>query len=408
MFVMDDNSNVNGLHSELGFHREARYEFKVHFDGADFETLTYRASFGEADSDGTAGAASAYPGRRSGARRCRGRRPGAGRQDRQDVASAGGTRLWAGRIADSFYIDLSLLAIIDEAVANGTAPDLSGWRPDNAKNSFADTFVESIVLEVTHAAPPATARYQGRGVVRHQACHRQGRLAADQPGRAPDDVADLLADRHRFLQPGEHQAPVRRRQRRRQVHRRAGRRGRGGHRDLRRPPRDTVRPWPGNCSPTCCPTWSARPRPTASPAATAGHRPTTPQRPCSPGDEHGRALRTQAGRGQAVAGRHLPLRSAGCDHRRCGHRFYCHPVEQGLLQPGPDPRHPDHSAPTCPARLVDGSRVLPIDACGARTHELIAGSEYVAVDGAGPRPLLDPRRRGQTPTWSRSSANEAA
>ena len=42
VFVMDVNSNVNGLHSEPGFHPEARYEFKVHFDGADVETLTYR------------------------------------------------------------------------------------------------------------------------------------------------------------------------------------------------------------------------------------------------------------------------------------------------------------------------------------------------------------------------------
>src|SRR5215469_15749048 len=52
VFVMDVNSNVNGLHSEPGFHSEARYELKVHFDGADFETLTYRVSFGEADSEG--------------------------------------------------------------------------------------------------------------------------------------------------------------------------------------------------------------------------------------------------------------------------------------------------------------------------------------------------------------------
>ena len=39
-----------------------------------------------------------------------------------------GARIWAGRIADSFYIDLSLLAIINGAVASGTAVDLSGWR----------------------------------------------------------------------------------------------------------------------------------------------------------------------------------------------------------------------------------------------------------------------------------------
>ena len=52
VFIMDVNSNVNGLHSEPGFRPEARYEIKVHFDGADFETLTYRVSFGEPDSDG--------------------------------------------------------------------------------------------------------------------------------------------------------------------------------------------------------------------------------------------------------------------------------------------------------------------------------------------------------------------
>ena len=52
VFVMDVNSNVNGLHSEPGFHPEARYEFKVHFGGADSETLTYRASFGEPEAGG--------------------------------------------------------------------------------------------------------------------------------------------------------------------------------------------------------------------------------------------------------------------------------------------------------------------------------------------------------------------
>jgi len=47
VFIMDVNSNVNGQHSEPGFHPEARYEFKVHFDGADYETLAYRVSFVE-------------------------------------------------------------------------------------------------------------------------------------------------------------------------------------------------------------------------------------------------------------------------------------------------------------------------------------------------------------------------
>jgi Domain of unknown function (DUF4331) len=152
VFIMDVNSNVNGLHSEPGFHPEARYEIKVHFDGADFETLTYRVSFGEPDSDGR------QPLRLHAL---------TGDQAREDAAagdlvlegrtgesaSGSGTRLWAGRIADAFYIDLSLLAIINGAVASGTAPDLSGWRPQAAQNSFAGSMVDSIVLEVSHAHP---------------------------------------------------------------------------------------------------------------------------------------------------------------------------------------------------------------------------------------------------------------
>ncbi|MFF1901258.1 DUF4331 family protein [Streptomyces sp. NPDC058206] len=67
-----------------------------------------------------------------------------------EMASAGGTRVWAGRIADPFYIDLSLPAIVNGAVAKGTAVDLSAWRPQEAQNSFAGTTVETIVLEASH------------------------------------------------------------------------------------------------------------------------------------------------------------------------------------------------------------------------------------------------------------------
>jgi hypothetical protein len=152
VFIMDVNSNVNGLHSEPGFHPEARYEFKVHFDGADFETLTYRVSFGEADSDGRQPLRlHALTGDQARGDDAAGHLVLEGQTG--ETASTGGTRLWAGRIADSFYIDLSLLGIIDEAVAKGTAPNLSGWRPEGAKNTFAGTFVESIVLEVSHEHP---------------------------------------------------------------------------------------------------------------------------------------------------------------------------------------------------------------------------------------------------------------
>src|SRR5512142_1766510 len=152
VFVMDVNSDITGVYAQPGFHPEARYEFKVHVDGAGYEELTCRVSFGEPDSDG---------------RQALQLHGLAGEEARKDsavgdlvlegrsgeTASADGIRVWAGRIADSFYIDLSLLARVNAAVAKGTAPDLSGWNPRGARNSFAGTTVETIVLEVSHAHP---------------------------------------------------------------------------------------------------------------------------------------------------------------------------------------------------------------------------------------------------------------
>jgi hypothetical protein len=152
VFVLDVNSNITGVYAQPGFHPEARYEFKVHFGGADFEALTYRVAFGEAGADGsqslrlyTLAGADAREDSAAGELVLEGRTG--------QAASAGGIRIWAGRTQDSFYIDLSLLSIVNGAIAKGTAIDLSQWRPDKAKNSFAGTFVESIVLEVSHSHP---------------------------------------------------------------------------------------------------------------------------------------------------------------------------------------------------------------------------------------------------------------
>jgi hypothetical protein len=152
VLVMDVNSNITGVYAQPGFHPEARYEFKVHFDDAEYETLTYRVSFGEPDSGGrqslrlhTLTGDNARDDSAVGDLVLEGRTG--------EAASADGTRIWAGRIADSFYIDLSLLAIVNGAIGKGTAVDLSGWRPEKAQNSFEGTSVESIVLEIPHSHP---------------------------------------------------------------------------------------------------------------------------------------------------------------------------------------------------------------------------------------------------------------
>ena len=61
VLIMDVNSTITGPDVQRGFHPEARYEFKVHFDRADFQALTYRVSFGERDSEGRQAPAGARP-----------------------------------------------------------------------------------------------------------------------------------------------------------------------------------------------------------------------------------------------------------------------------------------------------------------------------------------------------------
>ncbi|GHO94872.1 hypothetical protein KSF_049200 [Reticulibacter mediterranei] len=152
VFVMDVNSTITERYVQQGFHPEARYEFKVHFEGADFEALTYRVSFGEANANGRQ-AVQLYALTGDDAREdfAVGELLLEGRTG--ETVTGSNTRLWAGRISDSFYIDLSLLGMVNSAVRNGTALDLSGWRPEKAQNNFTGTTVESIVLEVSHLHP---------------------------------------------------------------------------------------------------------------------------------------------------------------------------------------------------------------------------------------------------------------
>ena len=57
-------------------------------------------------------------------------------------------RIWAGKAGDPFWIEPDVLHAVGHAFEDGTAIDLSGWNPHQAKNLFAGHTVYSIVLEV--------------------------------------------------------------------------------------------------------------------------------------------------------------------------------------------------------------------------------------------------------------------
>ncbi|MEU8301212.1 DUF4331 family protein [Micromonospora sp. NPDC048909] len=152
VLVMDVNSSVTKADIKRGFHHEARYEFKIHFNGAELEELTYRVAFGEPDGSGqqslTVHALTAAEARDDGAT---GTMLLQGRTG--EMAEGTNLRVWAGRINDPFYIDLDQLATVNAAFKDGAKLDRAKWRPEKAKNSFAGTTVESIVLEISRDEP---------------------------------------------------------------------------------------------------------------------------------------------------------------------------------------------------------------------------------------------------------------
>jgi hypothetical protein len=152
VLAMDVNSTITGPDITPGFGHEARYEFRIHFGGADFEELTYRFTFAEPDADGHQELwLHELSGADAPSQEAEGELLLSGRTG--EVATAGDVRVWAGRVDDPFYVDLSLLGMVNSAVRNGTALDLSEWDPAKAKNDFDRTTVETIVIEVSHQHP---------------------------------------------------------------------------------------------------------------------------------------------------------------------------------------------------------------------------------------------------------------
>ncbi|GAA0291313.1 DUF4331 family protein [Kineococcus aurantiacus] len=148
-----------------GWHPEGRYELKVDLDGDAVEDLTYRFTFDERDEDGTqrfdlrvlTGPDAADPHAEGEVllRARTGADPGTGTNTGTSTDS--GIRVWAGRAADPFSIEPTVLHAVGHAVHEGTVPDLGDWTPARARNLFADQDVHSLVLEVPDEHLPSTA-----------------------------------------------------------------------------------------------------------------------------------------------------------------------------------------------------------------------------------------------------------
>jgi hypothetical protein len=152
VFVMTVNSSAAGSGAPAGFHPRAHYDFRIDFDGDALEDMCYRVQFGPVNQHG---------------RQPLELRKLVGAEAREHTATGellswGGTesalngsesvRLWAGRAAESYYVDPTVLHAICRAIRSGRQVDLANWRPRGAANAFAGTTVHAIVLEVPDSA----------------------------------------------------------------------------------------------------------------------------------------------------------------------------------------------------------------------------------------------------------------
>jgi hypothetical protein len=157
VFVINVCHSISGPVPVPGYHPEGMYEFKVDSDGDAVEDVTYRITFDPRDEHGN----QAY------VLRCL-RGPDAADRDAAGTVVARGTteeivttseglRIWAGQAGDPFWIEPEVLHAVGHAFQDGTAVNLAGWDPAQARNLFAGHTVYSIVLEVPDAALLANA-----------------------------------------------------------------------------------------------------------------------------------------------------------------------------------------------------------------------------------------------------------
>lgn len=153
VLAMNVRTSLAGADGPAGFHPEGRYEFAIHDGDADRESLTFRFSFEPEDADGNqVFRVTRLDGDDAGRDDAAGRVVAEGRTG-ETVDLADGFRIWAGRAAEPFYLDLRLLGAIDQVVQHGQDAPITGYRAADAENTFAGATVASIVLQIPHTDP---------------------------------------------------------------------------------------------------------------------------------------------------------------------------------------------------------------------------------------------------------------
>jgi hypothetical protein len=174
VLVMNVRTSLAGDQHTDQYHPEARYEFRIHLDGAAREELTYRFTFSATEDGAQPFTVQRLTGPSAGDDGAEGTVIATGRSGQPSV-NDGGAQAWAGPAVDPFFLDLAQLDAVDHAVQHGDSADLTRWVPGVAHDTFAGSTVCSIVLVLPVGA-------DGLGVGRRIAAWSTTRLATDAGG----------------------------------------------------------------------------------------------------------------------------------------------------------------------------------------------------------------------------------
>lgn len=151
VFAIDVCHSIAGPIPVPGYHPEGMYEFKIDLDGDAVEDLTIRFTFDARDEQGRQRyIVSRLTGADAADLNAKGTVVAQGTSE-EVVDTPSGLRSWAGRAGDPFWIEPDVLHAVGHAFQDGTAVNLSGWDPGQAKNLFAGHTVYSIVIEAPDA-----------------------------------------------------------------------------------------------------------------------------------------------------------------------------------------------------------------------------------------------------------------
>ncbi len=147
VLVLNVRTSLAGDEHPDPFHPEARYEFKIHFDGSEREDVTYRMAFLPTQDVGQPYTVERLTGDAATRDDVSGTVITRGTTGLPSITLDGG-RVWAGRVVEPFYLDLRQLHDVSHALQLGEDVDLTRWTRGAAEDSFAAATVWSIVLTV--------------------------------------------------------------------------------------------------------------------------------------------------------------------------------------------------------------------------------------------------------------------